>query len=287
MKLRMPSYCFDEHHEAFYYWGEAIEKGYLKPKGNVLFHVDHHDDFEYGAYFRDFTKPFASLEERKEFTYHKLGIADFIVPALFEGIFDRFYNMKSLVPVPFEEASRVVSLSHGNILNVSEYIAFLHGQFKRDRDPSYSFYTYYEGSLSPTPAMDFLVLDMDLDYFCWDDALTSASPKRIELTRAGYEDFVNDPHHPFRILPRKLLHGVEADGKYYLQYEEPPLHTPIASEERILKRIARFEAWLREQPWEPALVTICRSSTSGYLPRERADLVETEVEKVFTRLYGI
>ena len=136
MKLRMPSYSFDEHHEAFYYWGEAIEKGYLKPKGNVLFHVDHHDDYEYGAYFRDFTKPFASLEERKEFTYHKLGIADFIVPALFEGIFDRFYNMKSLLPIPFHEVSRVVSASHGNILNVSDYVPFLTVSISGNRIPT-------------------------------------------------------------------------------------------------------------------------------------------------------
>ena len=287
MKLRMPSCSFQEHHEAFYYWGEAIEKGYLKPRGNVLFHIDHHDDFEYGAYFHDFTKPFSSLEERKEFTYHCLGIADFIVPGLFEGIFDRFYNMKGLTPVPFREGLRFIRLQHDNILTPGDYIPFLHGDFKKAQDPNYTFYTQYEGSLSPTPPMDHVVLDMDLDYFCWDDALTTANPKRIELTKEGYEDFVNDPHHPFRILPRKLLHAVEEEGRYYLQYEEPPLHTPIATEERIRKRIEKFEVWLRDQPWEPALITVCRSSGSGYLPRDRAQLVEQEVEAVFTRLYGI
>ena len=47
----IPVYCMEEHHEAFYYWGLAVENGYLQKEGNTLFHIDHHDDLENGGYF--------------------------------------------------------------------------------------------------------------------------------------------------------------------------------------------------------------------------------------------
>ena len=46
----IPVYCMEEHHEAFYYWGLAVENGYLQKEGNTLFHIDHHDDLENGAF---------------------------------------------------------------------------------------------------------------------------------------------------------------------------------------------------------------------------------------------
>lgn len=131
MNLKIPYALFEEHHGAFYYWGLAVEKGWIAPRGNTLFHVDHHDDMESGAYPHNFETPFSSLQERKEFTYHCLGIADFIVPALYEQLFDSLYMMKAVLPKLFGQEQRLVQLSDGNCLRACAYIPFLHAEYKK------------------------------------------------------------------------------------------------------------------------------------------------------------
>ncbi len=276
MNLKIPYVIFEEHNEAFYYWGQAAEKGFLAPKNNILFHVDHHDDMECGGYHWDFRRAFSSLEERREFTYQELGIADFIVPAFYEGLFDQLYMMKSLLPKPFQEEQRLVRLTGTNTLSVLRYVPFLHSKYKNSADPDYRFFTYHEGSLMDTPALKNIVLDVDLDYFCWDDSLHTTEPKRMELTKQAFEEYQANPYHPFRILPRKLLNAVEEGGHYYLEYKEPLEPGDIASEDLIQKRMDRFFQWLKQQPWEPCFMTICRSAHSGYLPRTRAAFVEEQ-----------
>ncbi|BFJ84813.1 hypothetical protein Ruko_12300 [Ruthenibacterium sp. TH_2024_36131] len=270
----VPYYVLEEHHEAFYLWGLAAQKGILSSQNNVLFHVDHHDDLVCGAYFRDFTRPFSSLEERRAFTYERLGIADFIVPALYEGLFSTLYNLKSVLPTPFVHRDKLVHLIGNNCLKLMDEVPFLHASKRAEGDPAYRFFSYWEGGLSETPPLQSVVLDIDLDYFCWDDSLHTAFPKQIELTADAYKAFCQDPYHPLRILPRQLFQAVECDGRYYLRYEEASCPPPSCDEARIKKRVARFLQWLTEQPWTPCLVTLCRSAHSGYLPRDRADLVE-------------
>lgn len=286
MNLKIPYAIFEEHHEAFYHWGIAMEKGWIAPTGNVLFHLDHHDDMECGAYRWDFRVPFTSLKERHEFTYHALGIADFIVPALYEQTFTRLYMMKSLLPKQFQEEQRLVKLAGANHLSVLRYIPFLHGEYKRNNDPNYNFFSYHEGSLTDTPHLDNVVLDIDLDYFCWDDSLRTVEPKRLELTKQAFEEYQSDPYHPFRILPRKLLTAVEDNGHYYLEYSEPLEAAATANEDRIQKRIDRFFQWLSQQSWQPRFITICRSAHSGYLPRSRAAFVEERFLRGLNQLWG-
>ena len=275
----------EEHHEAFYYWGLAVENGYINKKGNTLFHIDHHDDFESGGYFRDFTKPFENLEERKKFTYESLGIADFIVPALYEGIFSKIYNMKALIPKEFQAQERFVRLVGNNALVTGNYIPFLHASYRKEGNEKYNFFTYYEGSLTETEKLENVVLDIDLDYFCWDDSLQTVPPKRIEITKEAYEEYRNNPYHPFRILPRRLLKAEEIDGKFYLRYEEPAILEKKADEAKIRKRIEHFTEWLKKMEWQPQMITICRSAHSGYLPAEYAQFVEEQLKTGLEHIY--
>lgn len=284
MKLNMPVLMMEEHHEAFYYWGLAVEKGWIAPQGNILFHVDHHDDLVCGGYFHDFSRPFADLEERKAFTYSRLGIADFIVPALYEGLFSHMYNMKGLVTQPFSSEERLIRLRGTQRLEHGRYIPFLHAD--KQKADGFCFYSYHEGALSDTGPLEQVVLDMDMDYFCWDDSLSAVAPKRIEITKEAYRAFSTDPYHPFRILPRALVRAEEEEGRYYLRYLEAPTEETPAGEDLIRRRAGRFFDWLGRQPWEPVLITICRSVHSGYLPQERAGLVEELVGQGLQKLWG-
>ncbi len=283
----IPVYCMEEHNEAFYYWGLAMEKSYIEKQGNVLFHVDHHDDFEAGAYFHDFGKPFESLEERKQFTYHVLGIADFIVPALYEGIFNQFYNMKSIFPAPFSAQERVVKRKKDGALMVAPYQKLLHGAAKKEKREGFAFYTHYEGSLTDTGDLERVVLDIDLDYFSWDDHLSTVPPKRIEVTKEAYESYMRDPYHPFRILPKKMLYMEEVEGRYYFRYQEPGVPSEPAKEKYVRQRVENFMKWLKEQTWKPSLITICRSAHSGYLPGCHTELVESLVRDGLGELYDL
>ena len=286
MMLKMPFLTMEQHHESFYYWGLAVEKGWIPPQGNVLFHVDHHDDLTCGGYFHDFSKPFLTLEERRAFTYSDLGIADFIVPALYEGLFSQMFNMKGLVKQPFSTEERLIRLRGNHVLEPGKYIPFLHADKRRDGADGYGFYTYHEGALSDTGMLENVVLDIDLDYFCWDNSLSTTALKRIEITKEAYEEFCENPYHPFRILPRALIRAEAENGKYYLRYMEASTEEALAEEKQIRTRIEHFFNWLGSQPWEPALVTICRSAHSGYLPREQAELVEELVCEGLKRLWA-
>lgn len=280
-------FTMEEHHEAFYYWGLAVDRGLIAPRGNVLFHVDHHDDMVCGGYFHDFTKPFSDLDERKEFTYSVLGIADFIMPALYQGLFTEMFNMKGLVKQPFTTEERMINLRGKSVLRPGNYIPFLHSDKRKNGADGYGFYTYHEGALSDTEPLENVVLDIDLDYFCWDDSLSGVPPKRIEITKEAYEDFCSDPYHPFRILPRAMVRVEEVAGQYYLRYMEGPTEESLPDETIITSRVENFINWLSRQPWTPAIITICRSVHSGYLPLERAALVEEEVLAGLRSLWDI
>ncbi len=283
----IPVYIMEEHSEAFYYWGLALSKGEIPKTGNTLFHVDHHDDLEGGGYFHDFTKEFSGIEDRKEFTYQYLGIADFIIPAIYDGIFQTLYNMKMLRKTDFVKQSRVILRRSENELYMTKYIPFLHGQFKEDTSKRYTFFDYYEGSLAETGMLEQVVLDIDLDYFCWDNSLKGVPPKRIEITKDAYRDWQENPYHPLRILPKRAVYVEEVQGRYYLRYEEPDQRQEIADEEKVARRIERFFEWLGELPWKPVLIDICRSATSGYMPPERVRFVEERVLDGLSGLYQL
>jgi hypothetical protein len=275
----IPIEIIEEHNEAYYIWWKAVEEGILPPTGNTLFHIDHHDDMECGGYFWDFTTPFTDLAQRERFTYEKLGIADFIAPALFEGLFQTFYNMKALIPIPFQKTERFVHLKGTSELQMGNYIPLLHSTRRKNGDSTYRFFDYYEGSLTDTPPLKSVVLDIDLDYFCWDDTLATVPPKRMEITKEAYQEYQTDRYHPFRIIPKRMIFAEEENEHYYLRYQEVPGAHKETTEEQIKKRATRFLDWLAKQPWTPTLITLCRSAHSGYLPSDKAVYVEKVVRE--------
>lgn len=283
----IPVYCIEEHNEAFYCWGLAIRDGVLEAEKNLLFHVDHHDDLECGSYFIDFTRRIEDLEERKRITYEKLGIADFIIPAIYEGIFSEIYNMKRLGSGPFTHQEKVIKRIGSNTLSTADYVPFIHAPLRKKENGEYCFFRYHEGGMDNTGRLKRVALDIDLDYFCWDDSLRTAGLKRMEITREAYLEYLDNPYHPFRILPRRLLYAEEEKGRFYLSYQEPRSAEKEADEEAVIRRAGRFMEWLKEQDWTPGMITVCRSAHSGYLPSHKALLVEALVREGLEKLYEL
>ncbi len=280
--MAVPVIIVDEHHEAFWAWRFFIENNFIAQTENYLLHVDHHDDFECGGYACNFDNLPQTVAQAKEFTYEFLGIADFIYPAIYQKIFSTVHILKNLKPQALQTENLFVRRADSQ-LESGKYIPFIHSGEKNKPDSRYKFFAKIDGGLNDDdkfPAEN-LVLDIDLDYFCWDDSLKSVPEKRVEITAAAYSEIIQNKNNPFRILPRKFLTFKEDGGRYFLVYAENLNRNPLPSEEKILKRIDRLIKYFVQVKLKPAAIDICRSSYSGYLPAERASFVEKNfIEKL-------
>src|SRR5690606_12072616 len=79
----------EEHHEAFFVWQYAIQKGLLSKRENTLYHVDEHSDLSTPRFNTSIHDLNNNLEALKKFTYQELGIASFIMPAIYLGVFNK------------------------------------------------------------------------------------------------------------------------------------------------------------------------------------------------------
>lgn len=283
----IPLLKMQEHCEAYALWHLAVEKGWIAPTGNLLLHVDHHDDLGYGPYWHNFEEPVTNAHQAKVFAEAALGIADFIVPAFWDGIFDEMINFNSIFERPEQIQKNVVFRSRPNQLNFREIIPLADMEAIKNNDPRYRVVTCRKLSLCPIPPLDKpVVLDIDLDYFCWDHSLSTCAPSRMEVTRASFEEFCKNPLHPWRITARRMLFAEQEDGRYYIVLREPPLEKRFTRDELVLRRLDKFAAWLEQNQIQPAVIDICRSSLSGYCPADRVEWIERELLQRLTALYG-
>ncbi|SEH33115.1 UPF0489 family protein [Selenomonas sp. KH1T6] len=276
--MKIPVIVADEHNEAFVAWHRFKEQKIIGETGNYLLHVDHHDDMVCGGYNWDFTQLAGTTEEARRLMDQALGIADFIVPAIYQGLFSTVHILKNLRPVSLKKKEQYVCLASAKELICGDYVPFFHAAEKMNSESDYRFFSRIDGGLLGEDDLpqDGIVLDVDFDYFCWDNSLGSVPEARIEITAAAYEEFVNDRNHPFRILPKKVVNAKEQEGKYWLVYKEH-LSTPqIASEETIVRRMDKLIDYLAQAKMAFRAMDVCRSSHSGYLPSSRAAFVERE-----------
>ena len=270
--VMIPVFRMEEHGEAYAVWHRAVDEGLMGSGGNLLLHVDHHDDLECGPYRHDFSEPTKNAEEALSLVREVLGIADFIVPALWEGVFDRMINFKRIFPGGRPARTKVVQLRRGCDLVFRDYIPLVDSAAE---EGTLRLIRYEELSLTkPEPIEQPVVLDIDLDYFCWDDSLSTGRDPRLEITREAFEAFQSDPRHPLRIHARRMVYVEQAGERYYLRIQEPGPPKKLTRDERICQRVEKFFAWLDENQIRPAVIDICRSRISGYCPADRWARVE-------------
>ncbi len=280
----IPLYIIEEHHEAFYIWNMATQAGHLPPFGNTLLHVDHHPDFECGLMGADLDVLFRGLEEIREFTYNNLGIAEFIIPAIYQGIFNDVVILKDFSPIlPKPENKTVRPLGSGG-LAVEPVTALSRLALKRP-EAKHRLFTYRQGGLGDFSTPQALALDIDLDYFCWDDSLSTVAHKRLEITEAAYREFTENPYHPFRVFPISVVSAIEESGRYYVCYTCLPKPEPLPTWERVLKRVELFLGWLDRVKISPCMISVCRSRYSGYTPgyvwRDLEEILLARLKEVF------
>ncbi len=283
---KVPLYFVEEHNEAYSVWFSAIENKII-PKHSTLIHIDHHDDMEQGGYDYDFSNPVTTKKQADYLVNNVFGIADFIIPALWEQWFSTLVMVKSIFPKEFKLKKKYVNNSEKTVLSIGNAIPFIHNQYLDDPNSPYRFYDYLEGFNSKISISTPCVLDIDLDYFCWDNSLKSAPRKLLEITEEAYTDFNNNPHHPFKIVPRKILKILNIDDKYYIEYKENFTQSKIADESKIIKRVENLCNWLKQNDIYPELINICRSRYSGYTPTSMWKITEDILLEHLQKMYNI
>lgn len=77
----VPTYIFDNHNHAFYFWFEAIKSWIIK-SGLKLVHIDEHSDLREPVKYLDKNFESYSIEEIFEYTNYILNVGDYIKPAI-------------------------------------------------------------------------------------------------------------------------------------------------------------------------------------------------------------
>ncbi|MDX9871709.1 MAG: UPF0489 family protein [Clostridia bacterium] len=293
MSPKIPLFTIEEHHEAFYIWSNCYHQGLIKPFGNTLLHVDAHDDMCVMGFRSSLDELGEDLDQIHNFVYSELGIADFIIPAVYQGLFNTIAWL-SCNPASLSKKRHMFVASaqpEGKFLKTAEvnYLTRPYLEKEKKKWGKHQFFTFQEIGLS----YDFrtsqpLVLDIDLDYFASDNSLSSVE-KKIEITQAAYEEFSNNKYHFFRIMPTASYTVAEENGRFYLHYlemQEERRQQEVPAE-TIVKRIHSFGEFLTRNRLKPELIDLCRSRYSGYTPKDQWQFIEKELLKVLQGIYDL
>ncbi|WP_169738587.1 UPF0489 family protein [Desulfofalx alkaliphila] len=291
--LTVPLFIIEEHHEAFFIWHYGYFNKLINPFGNTLLRVDSHEDMLCGCLGESVDQLEEDLSRIYRFTYQQLGIATFIIPAIYRGVINNYTFLCKYSSYEGKRTDKYVASykSEGKCFKIGEINGFLPLQLQSEGNPwgRHQFYRHQEIGLgSSFTTGQPLILDIDLDFFSCDNSLSS-TVKRIEITERAYHDFINNKYNPFRIMPDAALTAKkESDGYYlyYTEWQETPNYKKV-SPDVIDKRISRFVDFLKQNDVKPKLIDICRSRFSGYTPGDQWEYIENKLIEGLGQLYDL
>lgn len=273
----IPVYVVEEHHEVFFAWHYAIQHGILAASGNALLHIDEHADIGTPRLHRPLPPVGTALDEVRQFTYQELACFEFIVPAIYQGIFSDLVWIHGR-PARKSDQSLVVRTLDGRAMSFDVSGGELNRDGTRVAESSApdGHARYFVRTVDdPVPTIRPIVLDIDLDYLSCEDAVNLV--QRIEVTRDEFESFQHDRYHFLRVTQGSRIR-VSAEGdRYYMYLRNYPerLPTPLrVSEDEIVRRLDALVRFVARLP-SPQLIAIARSRLSGYTPADQWQFIET------------
>lgn len=286
----IPLYSFAEHSEAFYYWHKAKHEDYIRQPMD-LFHIDAHNDMGFPKVFK---KPLyyppqnpnnKYLEYFEDFAKNELNISNFILPAVLSGLIRNVYFIYPgwrMIKVVRRKMNIASAFGEGKIL-------------KRQMDlkrspasetvlkalPDLKCFNYYAAEIEKMPKNRKVILDIDFDYFACRDSILNQINYELEVTN---EQFLNKE----KLLCDKTLQfsGLdfcfeEKNGKYYVKISHRKAEDAayLPSKEDIESEIDTLVSTLRDKKITPAVITLCRSSISGYCPKDYVEFIEEKLKQ--------
>ncbi|NEP48703.1 MAG: hypothetical protein F6K65_07645 [Moorea sp. SIO3C2] len=296
----IPVFIVEEHNEAFFIWHYAVMKKLMLASNNILLHVDEHSDFRsprLNQSIDDLDR--TNLTDLYHFTYNELNIENFIIPAIYQGLYQQFYWLQHPYPNLSTTPKSICissSDSEGNCLisktfqknevNAKTYFKWL-------IDPNYQLAQIQHLTVDDEfPDNQLVVLDIDLDYFSCNQEFKILQGN-IEITEAQYQSFIQDRYHYLRVLLGSGVSTRVEDGKYYLVFKHNPYSSNVSqrqkkvSESEIVKRIKKLVGFLQHNNVKLQLVCLCRSRISGYTPDDQWKFIEDFLLQQLGEVYDI
>ena len=283
----IPTFIIEEHHEAFIVWSYAIQQGLMTPTGNTLFHVDEHSDMGVPRFNKSIHNLNGNLELIRDFTYDELNIGGFIIPAVYQEIFNKVYWIK-INPKKLLTAKMFVRSYN------KEGKKLMKGYLNNSVDQSTSTdKKQYEYNLLPISDLFDnelkVVLDIDLDYFSSITDPYCENGLAIEITEEEYNKFHNTRYHRLRFLCQRI-EAIKKENKFFYlinNYEETYPDKSIASEMEILERMDELIKKLDDNDIEPQIITMCTSRYSGFTPDYQVEFIKKNLIKYLQKIYNI
>jgi hypothetical protein len=278
----IPTTTVEEHHEAFFVWGRAIQSGVLAAQGNTLLHVDEHSD----SALPELRAPLPAvrdLDTLERFTYSELNIGNFIAPAIYLQWLTRVLWLKQ-----HHEGGanwRMLSLCAKDQSELS-FAGLYTADFNIPSGPRFRHAEFSCIDLDSAIRSDQpVVLDIDIDYFSSND-LPDLTDWSIEITAQAYNRYLNDPYDIPRLITGRRMLFEEKGGRFFMRFEtNAAMLGPSVTRDVVAARLATFRKFLIEKSVVPAIIVICRSMISGYTRREHAGFIEAGVQEILDELY--
>lgn len=287
----IPVFLFEEHHEAFFVWHYSLLNKLIPKNNNTLLHIDEHSDFSIPLFNYSIHSLNSNLRDIYDFTRNELTIANFIVPAVYQGIFDRvdwLYQSNN----EGKETERLMAVHSykgaGTMMRINtncqeDPMIFFKPGFKKLVMKILQTNDNFINSPS-------VVLDIDLDYFSCNPAHLYYQGK-VEITEQEFNSFNGNEHHFLRFSLGSGIKCKVENGKYYLIFSSPELEGMNSklkvSEDEILDRIDRFIDFLKNNQVQPAMIDICRSRLSGFTPEDQCEFIEKNLLEKLSSLYPL
>ncbi len=284
---KIHTFIIEEHHEAFLVWNYAINNCIIPKENNVLYHFDEHADMNTPRFNSCIHDNLKDLGKLKEFTYRELSIADFIIPSVYLGIFNKVYWFKQrkskkrrqsnyFVRSYNQQGKKLISGAQRE-LNIDD----------RDRKT----FKYFIRNIEEVPSSNKkIILDIDLDYFSCVGDLNDIGEHFIQITKSEYDKFKKDRHNRLNYIGLNRVEAIKRDSKYYylINYFEEIYPNALKVDEYIIKeRIKLFGRTLKVKSIKPQLITICRSRHSGYTPGDQWSFIQKELIQELKRIYNL
>jgi len=272
----------EEHHEAYFVWLYAILNHLIPITGNSLIHIDQHADLELPVFNDSIKNKLDDLNEIINFTYHSLNIDNFIIPAIYQKLFDKVFwinhncfknNSGEYVVFSINQEGKIFSLKKATPQN-------------REIEDAQSFFyqiTTIHDKLQKIPKS---LLNIDLDYF---SCIKKPLPQgKIEITKNEYKKFQNNPYHFIRLYIGLFAETFKENNKYFIRfnnYNKQPKYNLEVSMEKVDERINNLKIFLKMNNITPNIITISRSRYSGFTPLDQWENIESRLLLVLRDIY--
>ena len=132
-----------------------------------------------------------------------------------------------------------------------------------------------------------IILDIDLDYFSCAGNPNELEEIYIEITKGEYNTFQSNRYHRLNYCGFGKIEAIQKNKKSFYKindYKEIyPSHLKV-DEAEIITRIDKFTNTLINKKIVPLIISICRSSYSGYTAKEQVNFI---MDNLLFKLSGV